>query len=132
MFFKLKTKVIMEPAERTHLQVKNLIAAVVATVVLPLAGAVAGEASVPDAARSAELLHLLRHDCGSCHGLTLAGGLGPPLRPADLRDKPAQNIQQVILFGRPGSAMPGWQAFLSESEAAWLAEVLMKGFADED
>lgn len=132
MLIKPQTKVIMKPAGRTHLQVKNLIAAVVATAMLAFAGAVAGEASVPDAVRSAELLHLLRHDCGSCHGLTLAGGLGPPLRAADLRDKPAQNIQQVILYGRPGSAMPGWQAFLSESEAAWLAEVLMKGLADEN
>lgn len=132
MFIKPQTKVIMKPTERMHLQVKNLIAAAVAAAMLPLAGAAAGEALVPDAARSAELLHLLRHDCGSCHGLTLAGGLGPPLRAADLRDKPAQNIQHVILFGRPGSAMPGWQAFLSESEAAWLVQVLMKGLADEN
>ena len=31
----------------------------------------------PSAARQDELLHLLRQDCGSCHGLTLRGGLGP-------------------------------------------------------
>jgi mono/diheme cytochrome c family protein len=31
-----------------------------------------------DTARQAELLHLLKHDCGSCHGMTRKGGLGPP------------------------------------------------------
>ncbi|MEX0957796.1 MAG: cytochrome c [Burkholderiales bacterium] len=79
-----------------------------------------------------ELLHLLRHDCGSCHGLSLAGGLGPPLLAADLRSRSAENLRHVILHGRPGSAMPGWSAFLNESEAAWLVEVLLKGLADED
>ncbi len=29
--------------------------------------------------RQQELLHLLKHDCGSCHGMTLKGGLGPDL-----------------------------------------------------
>ena len=29
-----------------------------------------------NADRQAELDHLLRHDCGSCHGLRLQGGLG--------------------------------------------------------
>lgn len=89
-------------------------------------------AATPAPYRSAQLLHLLHHDCGSCHGLKLAGGLGPPLKPADLRGKPAENLRHVILYGRPGTAMPGWRAFLDESEAGWLVDVLKKGTADAD
>jgi cytochrome c55X len=89
-------------------------------------------AATPAPERSAQLLHLLYHDCGSCHGLRLAGGLGPPLKPADLRGKPAENLRHVILYGRPGTAMPGWRAFLNESEAGWLVDVLMNGAADAD
>jgi cytochrome c55X len=111
---------------------EKLTAALAAIVVFALADARATEVPAPAPARSMELLHLLRHDCGSCHGLSLAGGLGPPLLAADLRDKPAENLRHVILNGRPGSAMPGWSAFLNESEAAWLVEILLKGLADED
>jgi cytochrome c55X len=130
-FHELAKTVIMKPDENLRLQAMNFIAAVVIAAMLLNAGALAGEASEPDPERSAELLHLLRHDCGSCHGLTLAGGLGPSLRAKDLQGKPAQNIQHVILHGRPGTAMPGWAAFLSENEAAWLVEVLQKGVADD-
>ncbi|MCG8427047.1 MAG: cytochrome c, partial [Chromatiales bacterium] len=31
----------------------------------------------PDQQRQNDLLHLLKHDCGSCHGMRLEGGLGP-------------------------------------------------------
>jgi hypothetical protein len=33
--------------------------------------------------RQKELIHLVRQDCGSCHGMTLQGGLGPALLPAN-------------------------------------------------
>lgn len=39
--------------------------------------------------RQKQLIHLLKQDCGSCHGLTLKGGLGPALLPDVLLSKPA-------------------------------------------
>ena len=36
-------------------------------------------AQVPGGAREAQLVRMVRQDCGSCHGMTLAGGLGPAL-----------------------------------------------------
>ena len=35
--------------------------------------------------RTAALSYLVRQDCGSCHGMTLKGGLGQSLRPAALK-----------------------------------------------
>jgi len=78
----------------------------------------------PSDQRQTELRNLLTQDCGSCHGLTLAGGLGPPLQPQALTAKPAQYLAATILYGRPGTAMPPWRPFLSESEAGWLADLL--------
>lgn len=80
----------------------------------------------PDLVRRGQLEHLLRHDCGSCHGLTRQGGLGPPLLPADLAGKPASYLMQTILDGRPGTAMPPWRSVLSESDIRWLVDQLMK------
>jgi len=87
--------------------------------------AIAGE---PEAARQKELVHLVRQDCGSCHGMTLKGGLGPALLPENLRDKPAEGLAATIYYGRPGTPMPPWKAFLSEAEAAWIVDKLMTEF----
>ena len=87
------------------------------------AGALAG----PDAARQVELGRLLKQDCGSCHGLTLRGGLGPALLPGDLAGKPAAFLESTILNGRPGTAMPPWRPLISESDAAWLVQQLLNG-----
>jgi cytochrome c55X len=83
---------------------------------------------LPDPERRAALTDLLRHDCGACHGLHLTGGLGPPLLPESLLGKPHDSLRQVILKGRPGTPMPGWQPFLSETDADWLIEYLLKEF----
>ena len=85
--------------------------------------------AAPDAVRQGELLRLLRQDCGSCHGMRLTGGLGPPLTPQALRDKPADSLAATIVAGRAGTAMPPWRPFLSEAEAAWLVERLQQGDA---
>ena len=85
--------------------------------------------AAPDAARQGALLRLLRQDCGSCHGMRLTGGLGPPLTPQALRDKPADSLAATIVAGRAGTAMPPWRPFLSDSEAAWLVERLQQGDA---
>lgn len=84
-----------------------------------------------DPHRLEALRHMVRQDCGSCHGLTLKGGLGPPLLPATLRDKDRAGLAYTILYGRPGTAMPPWKDFVSEAEAYWIVDQLMMGLPDE-
>lgn len=91
----------------------------------------AQESPAPSPERSRELIRLVRQDCGSCHGLTLRGGLGPALLPETLRDKPPAGLKYTILLGRPGTAMPPWQSFLSEAEADWIVAQLLRGFPEE-
>jgi len=81
----------------------------------------------PEAGRQRQLVELVRQDCGSCHGLTLKGGLGPPLLPEALAERDVALLESVILNGRPGTPMPPWRPFLSEAEARWIAEQLKKG-----
>lgn len=80
-----------------------------------------------DNTRQEELLHLLRHDCGSCHGMTLKGGLGPSLLPEALEGKPAEFLEFTILNGRHGSAMPPWAGILTAEEARWIVQRLLDG-----
>jgi cytochrome c55X len=87
--------------------------------------------AAPDAARSRELLRLLKQDCGSCHGMRLTGGLGPALTPEALRTKPAESLVATIVSGRPGTAMPPWRRFVSEAEAQWLVARLLTGATDD-
>jgi cytochrome c55X len=89
-----------------------------------------GVQAEPSAARQKELVHLVRQDCGSCHGMTLQGGLGPPLLPATLADKPADGLVATIIGGRPGTPMPPWHRFLTEDEAQWIVAKLMAGFPE--
>lgn len=84
------------------------------------------------AQRKAELRNLLRHDCGSCHGLRLTGGLGPPLTPASLAGKPAPELAAVIRYGRPGTPMPPWADFLSPEEARWLVDSMKSDIGEPD
>lgn len=77
--------------------------------------------------RQSELMHLLTQDCGSCHGLTLKGGLGPALTKEALADKPAVMLREVILHGRPGTPMPPWKGFMTAQEADWLVQRLLEG-----
>ena len=77
--------------------------------------------------RQRELANLLTHDCGSCHGLRMKGGLGPALLPENLSGKSADYLAAVILAGRSGSAMPPWNTILSPAEARWIAERLLRG-----
>lgn len=81
----------------------------------------ADEPSALPPERVGALRHLLTQDCGSCHGLSLAGGLGPSLQPQSIANKPLEFLAHTILNGRPGTAMPPWSAFLTESEGLWLA-----------
>lgn len=85
------------------------------------------------ASRRAELVRLVRQDCGSCHGLRLTGGLGSPLTARALvaRGLSEETLEATILHGRPGTAMPAWKSLLSEAEARWIAEQLLHGFSEE-
>ena len=85
----------------------------------------------PGADRRSALVTLVRQDCGSCHGMTLKGGLGPALTREALRDKPPESLAVTILYGRPGTPMPPWRAFVSGSEAAWIVRELQGGTLDE-
>ncbi len=88
-------------------------------------------AADPAPERAAELVRMVRQDCGSCHGLTLKGGLGPPLLPETLSEKPDESLRQTILHGRPGTPMPPWNAFMNEAEAGWIVRQLKQGFPEE-
>lgn len=100
-------------------------AALALGLVMLLSGqALAGE---PVRARQNELLYRLEQDCGSCHGLTMKGGLGPSLLPRDLENKPDEALIDAILAGRPGTPMPPWEFEISESEALWLVHRLRTG-----
>ena len=84
-------------------------------------------AQEPAPERQAQIAHWLRDDCGACHGMTLKGGLGLPLTREALAGKPADFLVQTVLQGRPGTAMPPWAPFFTESEVRWLIQQLQAG-----
>lgn len=88
-------------------------------------------AGIPTPPRQAELLYMLEQDCGSCHGLRRAGGLGPPLTPEALAGKPPQYLEATISHGRPGTPMPPWRPFMTEAEVSWLVEQLLNPYPAE-
>jgi cytochrome c55X len=88
---------------------------------LPLA---AGAEPPLSAEREEELETLLYQDCGSCHGMTLRGGLGPALPKSRMNEWSRDGLAALILHGVEGTAMPGWEGELSEAEARWLADHL--------
>lgn len=90
---------------------------------------VPGQALEP--AREAALADLVRQDCGSCHGLSLKGGLGRPLRPEALTAIDVEGIAAIILDGVQGTPMPPWRGLISPEEAKWIAAQLKKGALHE-
>lgn len=98
------------------LRVRGRLAIVVATIFG--IGPVWGE----DRSRLLEIL--VRQDCGSCHGMTLKGGLGPDLLASRLADTPSESLASIILNGVPGTPMPPWRGLLSEQDAIWIANYL--------
>jgi cytochrome c55X len=101
-------------------------AVLLATFLVPAAPALAAES-----ARLKALVHMVRQDCGSCHGLTLQGGLGPALTPVALSGKPVEGLVATIIAGRPGTPMPPFRGILQEDEAGWIVERLMEGFPED-
>jgi cytochrome c55X len=84
-----------------------------------------------DGSREKELVRLVREECGSCHGLTLKGGLGPSLLPDALKEKPDEFLMLTILQGRLGTPMPPWAPFMTEPEASWIVSRLKSGFPEK-
>ena len=81
--------------------------------------------------RKTDLTHMVKQDCGSCHGMTLKGGLGPALLVENLKNKPHLFITNTILHGRPGTAMPPWKTILTVKEAEWISKQLIEGNFNE-
>jgi len=94
---------------------------------LLLSATAASASTTPTAERKNEIGHLVQQDCGSCHGLTLKGGLGPSLEPERLRQYPQDYLEMTILHGRPGTPMPPWSAILTAEEINYIATQLLKG-----
>ncbi|MDP1526462.1 MAG: cytochrome c [Rhodocyclaceae bacterium] len=91
----------------------------------PLVSASEGAVSASDTIR------LVRQDCGSCHGMSLQGGLGTPLTREALAGQSAEALAVIILHGKHGTAMPPWKSLLSATQAQWIAERLLEGFPEE-
>lgn len=81
--------------------------------------------------RQDELLYFIKHDCGSCHGMTLKGGLGPALLPETLAGKPKSFLVHTIMEGRLNTAMPPWKSMLSHNEASWITDQLQQGLIQQ-
>jgi len=81
--------------------------------------------------RKKELQHLLKHDCGSCHGMTLNGGLGPALLPQALKNKSDEFLFLTIQHGRPGTPMPPWQGLLTKQDTHWIIKLLRQAHLKE-
>lgn len=77
--------------------------------------------------RITELSNLLVQDCGSCHGMTMKGGLGPALTPDILKNKSREMITLTISNGRPGTPMPPWNTILTKQEISWMVNTLYEG-----
>lgn len=83
----------------------------------------AAEISAP---RMTELENLVQQDCGSCHGLTRKGGLGPDIRADTLSGYQPEGLASIIKYGIDDTAMPPWGLLLSDEDINWIAEYLLK------
>lgn len=112
----------------------RLLSCGVLAAMLLLVGGAAAEPELDqtrkDERSDARLRHLIRHDCGSCHGLTMRGGLGPALTPEALAGKPRELLINSVIHGRPGTAMPPWKTLLSDTEVEWIIEQLLEGMPE--
>ena len=107
-----------------RLVTRSQIRALAGAVLLLLSAVPPTLAEVSDE-RAAQLERLVRQDCGSCHGMTLRGGLGPDIRAATLAGTPREALVEVILDGLPETAMPPWRPLLTAEEAGWIADYLL-------
>ena len=92
----------------------------------------ANASQIINAQRQSELKNILLQDCGSCHGMTLKGGLGPALTKDALSRKPRDLIYTTISEGRPGTPMPPWKTLLAKNEINWIVDTLYQGVSIEN
>jgi cytochrome c55X len=100
--------------------------AIIAVFFMLINSSYAGDESLSNI-RKTQLTHMVKQDCGSCHGMTLKGGLGPALLPENLKGKSILLLQNTILYGRAGTAMPPWKTLLTEQEVLWISQQLKAG-----
>lgn len=100
---------------------RSLHSILLTTAVLVATTAFAADTLDPNA-----LKRLVHQDCGSCHGLSLKGGLGPDLRSETLDHYDPEVLTGVILDGIPDTAMPPWRPLISQEEAEWIARYLLE------
>jgi cytochrome c55X len=77
------------------------------------------------------IIHMIRHDCGSCHGMTLNGGLGPALTVEALAGKSDDALFNIIMHGVEDTPMPPWNSILSKQEVSWIVKQLKQGLPDD-
>lgn len=77
--------------------------------------------------RQQELKYMVQQDCGSCHGMTLKGGLGPSLLPQRISVLPEQYLIDAVTHGREGTPMPPWEPILTRAEIVWIVQQLKSG-----
>jgi len=85
------------------------------------------ETQIISSERQAELIYMVQQDCGSCHGMTLKGGLGPSLLPERVSVLPEQYLIEAVTHGRQGTPMPPWEPILTQNEIKWVVEQLQLG-----
>lgn len=84
--------ILQESADETVRTGRLLASGCIGYRLMLSAGAVAGGAPETED----ELANFVIQDCGSCHGLKLKGGLGPPLRPEDIEALPETAVAAII------------------------------------
>ncbi len=103
--------------------------AIAAWAACPPPAALAENADADRGLNTEALTRLVHQDCGSCHGLTLKGGLGPDIRPQSLTHYDPDVLELMILDGIPDTAMPPWRPLITQEEAQWIAHYLLTGDA---
>ena len=86
-----------------------------------------GVSIVPNLERQKELTYIVQQDCGSCHGMTLKGGLGPSLLADRMSVLPRQYLMDAVTHGRKDTPMPPWGPLLTQGEIQWIVEQLQLG-----
>ena len=67
---------------------------------------------------------MFEKECQGCHGPNHEGGVGADLRPAQLDKKNAYTLAEVILNGRPGTAMPPFSEKMNKADAQKMIDYL--------
>ncbi|QOP43953.1 c-type cytochrome [Sulfurimonas sediminis] len=67
---------------------------------------------------------MFEKECQGCHGPNHEGGVGADLRPAQLEKKNAYTLAEIILNGRPGTAMPPFANKMTKADAQKMVDYL--------